>query len=110
MGKFQYRKKPVVIEAYQITTKEYDFLVKYENFAKSPPLWIREAWEKPYGEDGSLKIKMGKTYLDPNEDVLYLLVYGNPVSFSRNDWIIKGKKGELYPCKPDIFEETHEKV
>lgn len=26
------------------------------------------------------------------------------------DWIIKGIKGEFYPCKPDIFEETYEKV
>lgn len=27
-----------------------------------------------------------------------------------NDWIIKGIKGEFYPCKPDIFELTYEKV
>jgi len=26
------------------------------------------------------------------------------------DWIIKGIKGEFYPCKPDIFEKTYEKV
>jgi len=26
------------------------------------------------------------------------------------DWIIRGVKGELYPCKPDIFEQTYEKV
>jgi hypothetical protein len=24
------------------------------------------------------------------------------------DWIIKGIKGEFYPCKPDIFEKTYE--
>jgi len=28
----------------------------------------------------------------------------------QNDWIIRGVKGELYPCKPDIFEATYEKV
>jgi len=27
-----------------------------------------------------------------------------------NDWIITGVKGEIYPCKPDIFEATYEKV
>lgn len=27
-----------------------------------------------------------------------------------NDWIIKGVQGEFYPCKPDIFEATYEKV
>lgn len=26
------------------------------------------------------------------------------------DWIIQGIKGELYPCKPDIFEKTYEEV
>ena len=26
------------------------------------------------------------------------------------DWIIKGVKGEFYPCKPDIFEATYEPV
>ena len=26
------------------------------------------------------------------------------------DWIIKGVAGEFYPCKPDIFEKTYEKV
>lgn len=27
---------------------------------------------------------------------------------TKNDWIIRGVKGELYPCKPDIFELTYE--
>jgi hypothetical protein len=26
------------------------------------------------------------------------------------DWIIRGIRGEFYPCKPDIFEETYEPV
>jgi hypothetical protein len=29
---------------------------------------------------------------------------------SIGDWIIKGIKGEFYPCKPDIFEETYEEI
>lgn len=29
---------------------------------------------------------------------------------SPNDWIIKGVNGEVYPCKPDIFEKTYEAV
>ena len=28
----------------------------------------------------------------------------------KGDWIIKGVKGELYPCKSDVFEMTYEKV
>ena len=27
-----------------------------------------------------------------------------------DDWIITGVKGEKYPCKPDIFEQTYEPV
>ena len=29
---------------------------------------------------------------------------------NKGDWIIRGVKGELYPCKPDIFEMTYEKA
>jgi hypothetical protein len=29
---------------------------------------------------------------------------------SQGDWIIKDATGEFYPCKPDIFEATYEKV
>lgn len=29
---------------------------------------------------------------------------------SNLDWIIKGVNGEIYPCKPDIFEKTYDKV
>ena len=29
---------------------------------------------------------------------------------NKGDWIIRGVKGELYPCKPDVFEMTYEKV
>ncbi|EEG24790.1 hypothetical protein EIKCOROL_00563 [Eikenella corrodens ATCC 23834] len=29
---------------------------------------------------------------------------------SQGDWIIRGIHGELYPCKPDIFEQTYEAV
>ena len=29
---------------------------------------------------------------------------------NKGDWIIKGVKGELYPCKPDVFDMTYEEV
>ncbi len=32
------------------------------------------------------------------------------IKTSDGDWIIKGVKGEFYPCKPDIFEATYESV
>ncbi len=33
-----------------------------------------------------------------------------PLAVSQRDWIITGIKGERYPCKPDIFDETYEPV
>ncbi len=32
------------------------------------------------------------------------------MNVSVGDWVIKGIKGEFYPCKPDIFEKTYERV
>jgi hypothetical protein len=33
-----------------------------------------------------------------------------PLRASRGDWIIRGIEGEFYPCKPDIFAATYERV
>lgn len=33
-----------------------------------------------------------------------------PLHASPNDWIITGVHGEVYPCKPDIFEKTYESL
>ena len=32
------------------------------------------------------------------------------MAVSVGDWIIKGVNGEFYPCRPDIFEKTYEKI
>lgn len=32
------------------------------------------------------------------------------IKASKGDWIIRGVKGEFYPCKPDIFEMTYERI
>lgn len=29
---------------------------------------------------------------------------------NKGDWIIRGVKGELYPCKPDVFDMTYEEL
>jgi hypothetical protein len=38
-----------------------------------------------------------------------ILLKGEHIA-NENDYIIKGIKGEYYPCKPDIFESTYEKI
>lgn len=89
----QYRKKPVVIDVY------------FMNEFMSSPLPI-DTWVKSFGdhfddhfkEDNQLRLFVktleGTSYpVDPEKDV-----------------IIRGIKGEYYPCKRDIFEQTYEKV
>ena len=79
-----YRKKPVVIEAFQF-----------------------EASWKPTQEflDAVCRKECQGTRSSPHIHTLegnhYIIV---------EDWIIKGVKGEFYPCKPDIFQSTYEVV
>lgn len=41
---------------------------------------------------------------------LQIFTLEGPMLASPGDWIIRGVKGELYPCKPDIFAATYEEV
>lgn len=86
----QYRKKPVVIEAFRWTGGQDQ---------SEEPIWICDAmregkarFEKPGTPDAALLI-----------DTLEGTHRAN-----QGDWIIQGVKGELYPCKPEIFEMTYE--
>lgn len=86
MAKF--RKKPVVIEAVQ---------------------WTGQNWKEVYnftiGGDGN----SNTTGPHPEERISIHTLEG--VMFADlGDWIIKGVKGEFYPCKPDIFEATYDAV
>jgi len=48
--------------------------------------------------------------VDFTSDNVFLSTLEGQMIASIGDWIIKGVKGELYPCKPDIFEATYEQV
>lgn len=97
MAAQKFRKKPIVIEAFQMTLEQRDTNEDW-------PVWLHDAWNKEPGE--------GALFLDrDSEERLYVL--GTLEGVHRvtwGDWIIKGVKGELYPCKPDIFEATYEPV
>ena len=43
-------------------------------------------------------------------DYLYIGTLEGTHRADPGDWIIRGVKGELYPCKPDIFEATYDRV
>ena len=79
----KYRKKPVVIEAYKFTGhgKNVDFIAKWA--------------------DGNCWTDSDELAVSTLEGTVYAKV---------GDYIIKGVKGEFYPCKPDIFELTYEQA
>lgn len=90
MGKF--RKKPVVIEALRYTGSKVSF---------------DAIWEWMGGFNGPNQGHSGPED-DPQEFDIKTLEGRMQVSVG--DWVIKGVKGEFYPCKPDIFEATYEAV
>jgi len=90
----KYRKLPVEIEAKQwngLNLQEIiDFVgdkLKYEI--------IDTAWQ----------VGKGKPYVD-----MEIITLEGNMKVSEKDYIIKGVNGEFYPCKPEIFEKTYEKV
>ena len=77
----KYRKKPVVIEAVQ---------------------WTGDNEKEVYD------FTRGEYYITRGE--LFIETLEGDMLASVGDFIIKGVKGEFYPCKPDIFEATYEAV
>lgn len=94
----KFRKKPVVIEAEQCFYDKLPYPDGVETFYIDPtgkPHWnIELEPESKAGIDYELVVQT----LEGNHKVI------------NGDWIITGVKGERYPCKPDIFEMTYEKV
>ncbi len=82
MGK--YRKKPVVIEAVQFTTHNTSELTTF--LSRS---------------DRGIRFEQDCIFIDTLEGTHRA---------DKMDYIIRGVQGEYYPCKPDIFEATYEKV
>lgn len=85
----KFRKKPVVVDAVQ--------LEQGMNYLH----WIQEA------EDS------GKLYFFNSRggELMAGIHTLEGLMIARNrDWLIRGVQGEIYPCKPDIFELTYEQV
>lgn len=84
----KYRKKPVEIEAFQ-----YD-----GDFTNKDGCYYVPAWAVHANVEGTLYFEDGELYVKTLEGIHHASV---------GDYIIRGVKGELYPCKPDIFEMTY---
>ena len=89
----KYQKKPVVVEAFQITEE-----TRWKSHLW--PNWLWYAWYKPIKLKGRLRVD--------STDVLWLSTLEGEHKVMPNDWIIQGAEGELYLCKPEVFEATYE--
>ena len=94
-----YRKKPVVIEAFQMTKER-----RQDN--SGWPDWLNQAWQKGITEPSSLNCHADSDGTDP----LFISTLEGIMKVNWGDWIIQGIDGGLYSCKPDKFEKTYEKV
>jgi hypothetical protein len=84
-----YVKKPVSVEAIQIPTSRPTAREYYE-WSKTAPTWVHDhdIWMTEEG------------LVIPTLEGNMLCRWGN--------WLLKGVKGELYPCDNEIFQETYE--
>lgn len=100
----KFRKKPVVIEAIQLTEK--NILECYTLVhGKAPDLSLdiaHDKWEQY--EESVIKNGLNVPTLEDGKDNRAKHVA------SIGDYIIKGIQGEFYPCKPDIFKQTYDLV
>ena len=86
MSATKFRKRPIVIEAMQFTSASKDRCFN----------WVSGNRYANFDAAG-------------NPQLVISTLEGD-MTVSIGDWIIRGVKGEYYPCKPDIFEMTYEAV
>lgn len=94
----KYRKKPVIVDAFKWTG-----VIDQEEY----PEWIVDA------------LKMKKVFfaevcvariIQPNDEIMLEIMTPKGRMYAYiGDYVIRGVKGEIYPCKPHIFEATYEK-
>lgn len=95
-----YRKKPVVIEARQLTDDQ----------AHDVYLWVEEHVGSFDVNDMTAPTPASGVSIDAVNGFMVIATMEGLMQAKPGDWIIRGVQGEFYPCKPDIFEQTYEKV
>ena len=99
-----YRKKPVEVEAIRWdgtaagATPIIDWILSQHGCTAS--------WTEPYEAHS---FPDGKGYPAHPGGINIHTLEGDMLA-SPGDWIIKGTKGEFYPCKPDVFADVYEPV
>ena len=88
-----YRKKPVEVEARQLDKSDYRGVQDIAKWSGGVDLWGFEIDHAP-----------------PGAKLLRITTLEGTMYADDGDWIVRGVKGEFYPCKPDTFEATYEPV
>lgn len=88
----KWRKKPVVIEAERIGVLINDAKDTWSNL----PTWVKQAYDE------------AQLFFLP--DCVHIKTLEGVMVGNWDDWLIQGVKGEIYPCKDDIFKATYELV
>jgi hypothetical protein len=100
-------KKPVVIEAVQLTWQTWDAMCEHAGVGRLLDGRPQGGYAVPGSHD------FDASGIQPTDDHVLALAIptleGLMVAHE-GDWVIKGVQGELYPCKPDIFAATYEPV
>ncbi len=95
----KYRKKPVVIDALQ-WAGDFDAL----------DAWLNDLGYDESGDETTSgpSPTMREDHNPQGEPLLVITTLECEMTALEGDWIIRGVKGEFYPCKPDIFAATYE--
>lgn len=89
----KYRKKAVIIEAILVS----ELLENFKNNWKGLPKWVRKAYDDT-------------TINTITENDFKIKTLEGIMTATKNDYLIKGTMGEIYPCKIGIFNSTYEEV
>ncbi len=81
-------------------------------FRKKPVVIEAEQWLPGDNHTGHIPAGINQCVYLPNGTQAYAVIktLEGDMRAQPGDWIIRGVKGEYYPCKPDIFEQTYEQV
>lgn len=93
----RFRKKPVEIEAIQYTG---DNLEQVLEFTGKHPSW--DNWFRSF-EDYSNHVRA-------SGNIFKIITLEGTMEATPGYWIIRGVNGEYYPCHPEIFEKTYDRV
>jgi hypothetical protein len=85
----EFKKKPVIVRAIQFTYETKDMV---------------------YNDIKEVKQNVEPSKTKKGSPCLLIPTLEGEMTANIGDWIIEGIKGELYPCKPDIFKKTYEEV